>query len=195
MHRPLIGLMGKKGAGKDSLAGYLTRDYGFNRLAFADSLKDLAFDFDPILDFDRITLEHIRLRDYVETMGWDAAKQLPVVRRLLQRLGESMRNHAGTDVWVRALAHKAAFISEPVVVTDVRRANEIHWVKASGGLLVRVIRPGADDGDTDVSETEADSYPADITVFNTGPLFYLQDAAHDLAVSFGLADDHAGLAA
>src|SRR4051812_40937236 len=124
MQRPLIGLLGKKGAGKDTLARYLTNDYGFQRLAFADSLKDLAYDFNPILDFDRITLDHIRLRDLVDEMGWDGAKQLPVVRRLLQRLGEGFRQHAGQDVWVRALAHRAAYVAEPVVITDVRRHNE-----------------------------------------------------------------------
>ena len=38
----LVALSGWKGSGKDTLANYLVKKYGFKRLAFADKLKDMA---------------------------------------------------------------------------------------------------------------------------------------------------------
>lgn len=182
---PLIGLLGKKGSGKDTFAGFL----GFQRLAFADPLKNLAYDFNPVMDFDEIDGGKIYLREYVDFLGWDGAKQLPTVRQLLQRLGEAMRQHAGDDVWVRALATAHRRLSGPVVVTDVRRRNEAEWIKAQGGLLVRIERPGLAGTDTDVSETELDAYVTPLVIINDGDVRQLARYAADVRGLF----DQAGI--
>lgn len=44
----LLGLLGRKRAGKDTLANILTREYGFHQLVLADPLKEACralFDF------------------------------------------------------------------------------------------------------------------------------------------------------
>jgi len=181
MATTLLGITGKKGSGKDTFAARLVSHHGFTRLGFADPLKALAVDLNPILDFDVIHEAQVRLTDYLDVMGWDGAKQLPVVRRYLQHLGVAVRDNIGLDAWINALANKAALIPGPVVVTDVRFANEARWVQ-SRGELVRVVRPGLkDDGDKHPSETELDAWIANHIVINDHTVTQLHNNADRLA--------------
>ena len=42
MSRILIGLSGKKGSGKDTVAEFLIKHHNFTRIAFADPIKDIG---------------------------------------------------------------------------------------------------------------------------------------------------------
>ena len=45
----LLGIMGKKGSGKDTVSDYLVSHYGYKKMAFADPIKQMAqiiFDLD-----------------------------------------------------------------------------------------------------------------------------------------------------
>jgi len=46
---PLIGLIGRKRAGKDTVADVLVAEYGYTKVAFADPLKRAALALDPIV--------------------------------------------------------------------------------------------------------------------------------------------------
>lgn len=181
MTPPLVGLIGKKRAGKDTVASTLVEEFGFARVAFADPLKAAALRLDPIV---RIWAgDPVRLSGVVERMGWEAAKEIPEVRRTLQEYGVAIRE-IEPDFWVRAgldRAHAARYGGEPVVVTDVRFPNEAEAIEQAGGTLVRVVRPGLVSTDTHVSETALDEYPTRFTISNGGTLDDLADAARDLA--------------
>lgn len=189
----ILGAMGKKRSGKDTFAARLVAEHGFTRIAFADALKDVALDLDPIIDngpFVRangsLAVHHSRLSDIVEKAGWEAAKDRPEVRRILQALGVAMRTHVDLDVWVDAAMAKADRIPGPVVITDVRFPNEADRVRAGGGKLVRVQRPGLLDADFHVSETALDDHLSDFTVSNDGTVEGLHTQADVLAdVLFG----------
>ena len=78
-------LTGCKRSGKDSAAQVLI-DRGWVNLAFADPLRTMALAINPIVNYD-FQCNVVRLKDMVESYGWDFAKRDPEVRRLLQVIG------------------------------------------------------------------------------------------------------------
>lgn len=195
---PLVGLIGKKRAGKDTFAAVLVEEFGFARVAFADPLKEMAYTIDPLLPADGT--DRYSLCEAVEDMGWERVKdEYPEARRFLQNLGDGVRQF-DPEFWVRAGMAKAnALRTEsttlyawaknevatlgpyPVVITDVRYPNEADAIRDAGGILVRIVRPGVDDGDTHASETALDRYDADQLVLNDTSLTDLQRDARLLA--------------
>src|SRR4029078_7627989 len=82
-----------------------------------------------------------RLRELVETMGWEEAKKLPEVRRFLQELGMGVRKVIGENAWVGALEKLWVEDGCPdAVITDVRFDNECAWVHRQMGVVLRVTR-------------------------------------------------------
>jgi hypothetical protein len=173
----VIGLSGYARTGKDTIARMLVETHGYERVGFADSLKELMLRLDPY-----VTTAGTRLSVVVGQYGWERAKDtFPEVRRLLQAHATPARDLLGDDVWVRALTRKMA-PSGKYVVADVRFPNELAAVKNMSGLTVRVNRPGFGPANGHVSETALDEATFDYTIENYGPLAYLRGVAIDLAV-------------
>src|SRR5690606_41536721 len=61
---PLIGIAGKKRSGKDTVAKAL-EPFGFQRVGFADELKQMALEINPMIPGDT------RLRGVVKDFGWE----------------------------------------------------------------------------------------------------------------------------
>lgn len=160
----IIGLIGKKRAGKDSFAARLVSRHGFTRLGFADPLKAVLLELNPVVGPGEMPLSFL-----VRRCGWEGAKDSPEVRRLLQVLGTAMRDKVSKMVWLEAAMRKVATTPGPVVISDVRFLNEADAIKAAGGYLVRITREGTG-GDRHVSETDLDGYPTEYTISNDGPL-------------------------
>jgi len=185
----VVGLCGTAGSGKDTVAGFLVKLHGWRRLAFADLLKQAVLELNPTLGTEMFVGHPHRLADEVELNGWDAAKQVRGVRDLLQRLGVAMRN-VDTNVWVRPVLEQAARETRPVVITDVRFDNEVEAVRALGGYVVRVSRPGTAPPNEHESEQLA-LRPAtffDLTVDNDGDLDDLAREAGRLHVETVVAE-------
>jgi hypothetical protein len=148
----IIGLGHVKQSGKDTAANALVTWKAanpfaprFRKVAFADALRAVALGADPIIDGPRPGLGVLRLSDVItpNSESWEEAKKaFPEVRRFLQALGtEGVRNNLGSDVWVRALFDHVG-LGENVVIPDVRYVNEAEAIKARGGIVVRIDRPG-----------------------------------------------------
>ncbi|WP_327385679.1 deoxynucleotide monophosphate kinase family protein [Streptomyces sp. NBC_01207] len=185
-----VALMGRAGSGKDSAAARLVSRHHFVRIAFADPLKASALRLDPIVGAESTPYGSlpIRLPDVVNRYGWDRAKNAyPEVRRTLQRLGETVRTD-DPDFWLRMALDKISTADRwnlPVVVSDVRYANEAYALKRAGALMVRIERPGATAGGEaarHVSELDLDAYPADVTIPNAGTLADLGALVDTLAL-------------
>lgn len=174
--RPMVGLLGKKRAGKDTFAQGLV-ELGYERFAFADPLKAAALAINPLIGAG------IRLADSVESLGWEDAKEIPEVRRFLQDFGIGIRA-LDEDFWARRL-DDAAFAAEgPLVVTDVRFPNEVERVRSWGGYLVRIVRPDQDDSDTHASENALNDFEVDHVVVNAHGIDDLVATARSLVTSF-----------
>lgn len=174
----LIGLTGKKRAGKDTAAQALL-GLGFVRVAFADPIRAFAHALDPLVVVEadeQYLLPHAvrllgrgsthRLAWLVDTIGWEAAKGMREVRRTLQRLGKDAgRTVLGETVWTD-LAMTQAAQHENVVITDVRFPDEADRIHAMGGVIWRITRPGTDTTDQHPTETAMDGHDADLTLVN-----------------------------
>lgn len=180
---PIVGILGRKQSGKSTLARYLVEDHGYTEHAYADPLRELALALDPIV-LVTPSGQSYGLCHVVESIGWDTAKeQIPEVRRVLQRLGTDVFRAIDEDVWVDRMRALLVRRESPVVIPDVRFPNEAALVRELGGVLVRVVRPGAPTSDANAShtsETSVDEIPVDGVYRNTGPLDDVRSFASDL---------------
>lgn len=167
----IIGIGHVARVGKDTAAEALCRDLQFERRGFADALKDLAFKSDPLVTSAtramNINAGHGKLAWVVGGLGWDGAKDAYTeVRGYLQRLGVAARDVFGEDVWVDQLFGWAERNNvERLVIPDVRFLNEAAAIKAAGGHVIRINRPGHQ-ASGHVSETELkdwDGWSAEFT--------------------------------
>lgn len=182
---PVIALHGFAQAGKDSIAEILREypalvglnpaltlvTYGYQRLAFADPIRDAVYALDPFLV---VGGEPVRLHYIVDNMGWDNAKSaIPEVRRLLQVFGTEVgREQFGQDVWARKVIGQVAQPGR-YVITDLRFQSEYDALaQALGGdvLFVKVKRPGVGPVNGHASDKGLDDDLFDIIINNDGTL-------------------------
>lgn len=187
----IVGITGKKRAGKDTLAGLIAAelDVPVTTIAFADPLKEALEILNPTIPLnyaiDGMSLRgHTDLQTVIGQVGWEQAKdKYPEVRRLMQTFGSDVIRHLfDQDFWVNELIKNVRDYkmlhgdNAVVIVPDVRFPNEAKVTD----LLIRVVRDGTG-GDAHASETALDGYPADFTVDNNGTHEDLQKSAVRLA--------------
>lgn len=162
----IIGLSGYAQTGKDTVANILVNDYGYKRVAFADKIREFLYEVNPMVACSPTGY----LRDLVDLVGWDKAKQEAQVRRLLQDMGVGARKLFGDQFWV-AQALLPISSSERIVITDVRFTNEADAIKKYDGAQVwRVMRPGVQAVNQHVSETQMDEYVTDHVLLNSSTI-------------------------
>lgn len=188
--RIIIGLSGYGRAGKDSVGVFLAT-YGFKRYAFADKLRDFLYALNPVVGMTRGSLAPIHVQDIVDNEGWETAKQLPEVTRLLQRCGtEAGQKVLWPTIWVDATFAQITVEDKKIAFTDVRFDHEVQTIRAAGGVIIRVERPGqgpktAPDGSVHLSETALDSCDFEHTITNDGSLEDLRDDVEELCKMWG----------
>ena len=160
----IIGLSGWASSGKDEVAKILVKDFGYTKIALADPLRKALYTLNPFIR------DNNRLAEVVDYYGWDYAKQIPEVRRLLQVFGSEIgRNMISSDLWVE-MALNSVHISDKVVISDIRFPNEFDEVKWMFGEVWRVNRPSIDPVNRHESETALDDFEFDRVIDNEGSL-------------------------
>jgi hypothetical protein len=140
----LIGLVGLKGSGKDTVGLYFEQQYGFSAISFADSLKDCVC---AIFGWDRTMMEgrtpKSRLWREQNDPWWAEKLGLPFFspRDAMTGFGtDVMRKHFHSEIWVYNTERKIKSTFGPVVVTDIRFPNELEMIRGLGGKIIRVER-------------------------------------------------------
>lgn len=167
----IVGITGYARSGKDTLAKSLKLRHGFQRIAFADKLKELALGTNPIIYWDTYYEFPVSLSSLVASLGWDRAKEHLEVRQYLQRLGDHCRNVFGDDVWIRATLPKLHALQDAghhIAYTDVRYPNEADFIRSKGGLIIKVVRPGVQPANNHVTEKNVDLIQEDVLLHNDG---------------------------
>lgn len=107
------------------------------------------------------------------------------VRRILQWWGTEYRRNEDPDYWTKAWSRKIEQFDlgrTHVLIDDVRFMNELNAIKAHGGLIVKIVRPGFDGANNHASETSLDDYAAwDETILNDGTLEEFREKVRALA--------------
>lgn len=168
----IIGLHGFAGAGKDTAALALIED-GWHRIAFGDMIRSAALGINPLIPTPGGEVLH--LDRIVHDLGWDAAKQNPFVRELLQNVGDTARARFGERVWLDATFDAIPADAARVVVTDVRMPVEGDAVVAAGGFVIDISRPGVGPVNSHRTENSMGGYPFTATIVNDGDVAQLHD--------------------
>lgn len=153
----IIGIVGKKQSGKDTIFEFIRDIYKIRnvrvaRIAFADALKQevcAAFSITPQI----------------------IEKNKDNFRMLMQAWGTEVRRKLwGENYWVDKVLNKINHCDDDIVVIpDCRFLNEAAAIKYIGGYIVRIIRP-VDSNDTHPSETELEKISEDYTIINDSSL-------------------------
>ena len=161
----IIGLTGYAQSGKDSVANILVENYGYQRIAFADPIRDLLYATNPMLK------EGYRVKGLVDVYGWDRVKvDYPEARRLLQELGVGARKVFGDMFWVKQ-ALRQLEVEGNFVITDVRYPNEAKAIREhQGSQIWRVKRSGVDAVNSHESESAMEGEKVDQIFVNNGTL-------------------------
>lgn len=163
-----IGITGKAGSGKDTVAKRIADTRRFAHEKFAYGVTDLAWEINPIVSASPTA----RYRDVMKAVGYERAKrEYPEVRRFLQALGAGARDVIGRSVWVD-LVKQGTWVFLDTVVSDVRFQNEANFIRENDGVMMRVVRPGSEEGSGSghISETEMDVLAVDAVIVNDGTL-------------------------
>jgi hypothetical protein len=150
----IIGLVGKAKSGKDTVADYAVKNYGFEKAAFADDLKALCKNM-----FD-LTDAQIHTQEGKETVD---VRYGITPREILQKVGTDWFRSVYPNIWVNRLITKLQQrTADDFVVTDIRFPNEVDAIKSIGGIIVRIVRTEGGDIGTfaaHASETALDNIP------------------------------------
>lgn len=172
----LIALCGLKGSGKSTAATALALALPAARVRFAGPLKDMLRTFglnEEEIEGDLKELPSSKLcgkspRHAMLTLGTEWGRQL---------IGENV----WVDAWRRAVEPHLARGTN-ILTEDLRFPNECEAVRALGGIVVRVTRPGLVP-DEHESEQHALKFIADVEIINDGDLedlhWYCRNTALD----------------
>lgn len=195
----IIGLNGKAGAGKDTVANFLVEGFGFERYAFADAVRDAALAINPVImtNWETVEIEEahntgvrlreLRLAEYIKTHGWDWSKRnIPEIRRLLQVIGTEMgRQVLGENCWVDLVDRKIkASGNVNAVITDLRFPNEAQYVRSLNGKIVLIVRPDNPDSIGASHASEQYTPEPDYVLNNDGSLWKLERLVDDMFMEF-----------
>ncbi len=165
----LIGIIGGKRHGKDSIANYLKLKYNYETYAYAKPLKEIC----KLL----FHLSHEQLYGTLKEVvdpRWNTTPRI-----LLQSVGTDLFREQlskvipelnTNNIWIKhfELWYKNNKMND-VVVADVRFEDEIYAIKSNGGKIIHVIRD-LDIVDEHISEQIHKTYKADYVISNNGTL-------------------------
>lgn len=217
----VVGLSGYKQAGKDSVADILVRDYGFIKMSFADPIKEMVRDLDPMVGWSTDSCcaecfddpEPMYLSD-LYSYGWTDqmikdSEYGDEVRRIWQRFGTEVMRDEDSEYWVsRAKGALEVSTAERVVFTDVRFENEAEfiyelrqtywdgneWTESGNTSSVwRIHREPGPDHVRDIHESEQmiGMLGEEVTILNKGTLKDLEEPVA-IAMDMLLQGNHPG---
>ena len=143
----IIGLTGKKGCGKSSVARIIAEEWDYGIKSFATPIK-LMLSAMGLTDDELYNPE--KKEEIIPKFGKSP-------RELMQLLGtEFGRTLVSQNIWVSSLETHLD-TQRNYVIDDVRFPNEAAMIRAHGGVIVRVVRGLDDTPDDHVSEAGINS--------------------------------------
>ena len=169
MKRLIIGLVGKKGSGKDTfyyIANIIAKNKNlgdFERLAFADPIKKrMSETFNiPLKCIDRFKIDDLKI---IGEFGRGEVYSEISGRDFLRNFGMLMRSYDDKQFEKTVQSQIVANKDTNYIVTDVRFESEANLIKELGGVLVRIKTENEDTSDHHITETF--NFPYDYEIIN-----------------------------
>lgn len=143
----IIGLAGRAGSGKDTIADFLISDGIVSRKQpFAKALKDCCGLFFGIPRYD---LYHAKNNKTNITVTSEIVELIPSldmrigdtlsVREVLQYFGTNIMRKFYSNIWIDATMNTIDSMDN-IVISDVRFPNEAESIKKNNGIIIRLTR-------------------------------------------------------
>jgi len=170
----IIGICGRKGSGKTTLATYLCENHKFIEYTFAEPLKDIAriFGFTHQQLYgtqeDKLSIHpylNVSAREFLQKFGTEICKQQ------LSLLFPNMPKNIWLYLMKQKLDANQLGKRDNIVIHDVRFQDEAELIRSYGGVIVRVHRNHLGPDETDetnshISETEQEKISCDYHIYN-----------------------------
>jgi hypothetical protein len=166
----VVGITGRKFNGKDTLGKYFIENMGYEKLAFADALKDAC---KCIFGFSDEQLYGDKKEEVDECWKVSPRKVLQFVgTELFRNQLSTIMPEIGNDIWVAVIKKKILDNpSKKFVITDVRFPNECELIKKLGGTIIRVNRSSVNtEVDVHASEIAIEKLEVDFQMENDGTI-------------------------
>lgn len=162
----VLGIMGRAGAGKDSVGQFLAEHYGYQVFGFSWPLKTLVAE---AFDLDRSRMDELEYKESIVPGTFAPDGSPRTLRQILQIIGTEGFRAVDPNYWVkRTLTEIELMLSLPetqgVVITDLRFVNEAEAIRAHplGEIwAVRKIGGSGTSSTMHASETELHSITPD----------------------------------
>lgn len=175
----LLGLMGKKRCGKDTVAKILIYNYSFTSMRFADPIKEMCKimfgwgynhiegDLKEVID-PRWGISPRQAMQYIGTefAQFNLGKAYPNFYKTISR-----------RIWSERFRQEYVYCDyDFVVVPDTRFKHEVDCIHDLGGKVIEIVRPNTEDKlDNHASEKELESLIPDYTILNDSTINDLED--------------------
>jgi dephospho-CoA kinase len=156
----IIGIIGNKGVGKDTLGEYLVSKYNYTRYGFGDPVKNICkilFDLDEEQLYgnkkDIIDNRYgITPRIMFQRIGTDFGQY-----KLLELFPELRYKKIPKNIWVNLFeSYLEKNREKKIVITDVRFIHEVKFLKKHSAILIKLDKDNIQQ-DSHISEKELES--------------------------------------
>lgn len=198
----IIGLSGKAGSGKDTVADMIDEIYEsqFIKATGKKLKKEFHTPFEKKRFAERVKIVCSSITGYPIETFYNREKYNQVIpflgitlREFMQKVGDGLRREVNDKIWVYGtLSHISP--NANVMITDERYPNEADGIKEIGGINVRIFRPNYIDPTLDTeekrnhaSETGLDEYDKFDKIFiNDGTIDDLRKQVKTWMIDIGL---------
>lgn len=151
----IVGIIGKKGHGKDTIADYLVSKYQFHKITYAEPIKKICKEIFYLSEEQLI--DH-NLKEKIDPR-WEKSP-----RQIMQLIGTDLfRKTFSEDIWVNILREKAKQLlleGKNIVISDIRHSNELEnlYTLSDNVLILQVTR--------NIKEEKEDNHPTEQFNYN-----------------------------
>ena len=166
----LVGLTGRAGSGKDTVADWFVKHHKFKKMSFAQPIKAALSALDMPEPADRERKEQ-PIPGFSFT--W---------REAAQKLGTEWGRSLDENLWVKLVQKRLHIAMSNVVISDVRFENEAAMIREMGGTILHIQGRQASLGANAVHTSEAgiELHPEDIVIDNSGSIEELYEQLMEL---------------